>query len=230
MVAVEEAWLGALVATGVAPAAARRPGRRSSAPTTSRGSPPRPSAAATRRSRSWPCSASGLARRTRGRPLAAPRADQPGRPRHGAVLCLRDGLGRAAALDSRARSGTLPTWPTAHRDTPMVGAHAHPARRTHHLRAQGGHLAAPASSTPPTTSTRCACPSSSAAPPARWPRRRARRRHRRRPAASSSAADGRRLGLAPPSRGTPPAPPLTRARRRAGHAAPTPGAASPATC
>ena len=132
---------------------------------------------------------------------------------------------RRSARDLRARSSALAGLAEAHRDTPMVGPHAHPARRPDDLRAQGRRVAdrrarrgrRPRGAAP----SRC----SSAVPPAparRWSSSAAI------PASWSPVAE--RLGLRRSRRGTPSRAPVTRLgdalvalHRRL-------GAGSPTTC
>ena len=57
------------------------------------------------------------------------------------MLCVRDAVAAMRRDLRRPDRVARPRSPTQHRDTPMVGADPHPARRADHVRAQGGAVA-----------------------------------------------------------------------------------------
>ena len=162
------------------------------------------------------------------RPLAAPRADQPGR------LDTAPGPVRPRRGDAVRRRAATRRWRArrpgrAAPRRPDGGPHADPARRTRPPSGSRRPAGCRRPRRPRRAVRRCAARSSSAAPPAPWPR------------SSSSPAAGRpdaaavprrrrraRLGLDKAAWHTRRAP-VTRSPTR-WSAAPTPGAGSPTTC
>ena len=235
MVAVEAAWLDALVAAGIAPAAAAgRPAPASSAPRDVAGARGR------RRGRRqpghrrwWRCCASG----SRDRNPEAARWLHRGLTSQDVldtalVLCAARRRRPRVRGELDARSARWPRWPTRTATTPMVGADPDPARRAHTfgLKAAQWLHRRPRRARRPGARSRFpvqvggAAGTLAAAVELAGDRATPRRR------AGLRAELAERLGLAA-------APPVAHhrgdrhpARRRAGRAPPTPGAASPTTC
>ena len=127
----------------------------------------------------------------RGRPLAAPRADQPGRARHRAgAACARDHRAAARATSTAQVAALVAARRPAPR-RPDGRPHADPARRADHLRAQG-RAVAPGRARRPRRPARAALPG-----PGRRCRRHPRRRRPSSPATPTprSSWSPRRLGI-----------------------------------
>ena len=202
MVAVEAAWLDALVDAGhragarrdadlaglvadadAAELAARRRGRRQPG-----GPAGRPAARAARAS--TPDAARWLHRGLTSQDVVDTAL----------MLGARDARRRGPRRAAARRSARSPTWPRRTGDTPMVGPHADPARRPDHVRAQGRAVADRRPRRVRRPRRRWSSRSRSAARPAPWPPPSswpAPRPSRCRPSPTSPSTWPTRLGLTP---------------------------------